>query len=183
MQEVVMAKADQGIHKTERGEEQPKDKSRAQEAHTTNPENSASHEGRPMDQWKYQIRFDVDDFATSEAISEKAPAFAPLFEVLARHRAVAKCQFVAFADYVRAAEEGGSENFPLYEWTKATIENPSKKEKYLKSFTVYVDDQEVYDGDIADGLESDLRSLPSGLIGRVTKYDTNPANNPQPPKR
>jgi hypothetical protein len=42
---MVMAKADQGIHKTEHGEEQPKDKSRAQEAHTTKPEKSVSHEG------------------------------------------------------------------------------------------------------------------------------------------
>ena len=136
-----------------------------------------------MAEWRYQVRFDVDDPATSEAIRQKAPAFAPLFEVLARHHAVAKCQFAAFEDYVATAEKQGTENYPLYEWTKATIENPSKKEKYLKSFTVYVDDQEVYDGKIADALEADLRSLPGGLIGRVSRYDTNPANNPQPPKR
>lgn len=136
-----------------------------------------------MGQWQYQIRFDVADIAASEAIRQKAVSFAHLFEVLARHCAVAKCQFVAFADYVSAAEEWGNEKYPLYEWTKATIENPLKKEKYLKSFTVYVDDQEVYDGAIADALEADLQSLARrGLIGRVTKYDTNPANSPQPPK-
>ena len=136
-----------------------------------------------MAEWRYQVRFDVDDPATSEAIRQKAPAFTLLFEALARHHAVVKCQFAAFADYVATAEKQGTENYPLYEWTKATIENPSKKEKYLKSFTVYVDDQEVYDGKIADALEADLRSLPGGLIGRVSRYDTNPANNPQPPKR
>lgn len=135
-----------------------------------------------MAQWQYQVRFDVGDMAASEAIRQKTPTFAPLFEVLARHRAVAKCQFVAFSDYVSTAEQHGIEKYPLYAWTKATIENPSKKEKYLKSFSVYVDGHEVYDGAIADALKSDLQSLPSGLIARVTKYDTNPANNPQPPK-
>ena len=95
-----------------------------------------------------------------------------------------KCQFDAFAEYVAAAEEQGVENYPLYQWTKATIENPAKKEKYLKSFTLYVDGQEVYGQDIADALEADLQSfVNSGLIARTSKYDTNPANNPQPPQR
>jgi hypothetical protein len=137
-------------------------------------------------QWQYQVRFDVDDSATAESIRRKAPnlALAQLFEILAGHRALAKCQFDAFAEYVAAAEEHDVESYPLYEWTKATIENPSKKEKYLKSFTVYVDGREVYDREIADAVEADLQPLASdGLIARISKYDTNPANNPQPPKR
>jgi hypothetical protein len=110
-------------------------------------------------------------------------ALAPLFVILAKHRASAKCQFDAFAEYVAAAEAQGVENYPLYQWTKATIENPAKREKYLKSFTVYVDEQEVYPNQIADALEADLQPLAtSGLIARISKYDTNPANNPQPPK-
>src|SRR5215475_6098229 len=81
------------------------------------------------------------------------------------------------------AEEYGVENYPLYEWTKTTIENPAKKEKYLKSFTLYVDGREVYAKEIADALAADLQPLArSGLITRLSKYDTNPANNPQPPK-
>jgi hypothetical protein len=84
-------------------------------------------------QWQYQVRFDVDDSATAESIRRKAPnlALAQLFEILAGHRALAKCQFDAFAEYVAAAEEHDVESYPLYEWTKATIENPSEKEKYL----------------------------------------------------
>jgi len=97
---------------------------------------------------------------------------------------VAKCQFDAFAEYVAAAEEQGVENYPLYQWTKATIANPAKKEKYLKSFTLYVDSQEVYAKEIADALEADLQPLAnSGLIARISKYDTNPANTPQPRQR
>jgi len=137
-------------------------------------------------QWQYQVRFDVSDPATAESIRRKLhePVSAHLFEILARHRAAPKCQFDAFAEYVAAAEEHGVESYPLYHWTKETIENPAKKEKYLKSFTVYVDDKEVYAKEIADALEADLQPLASGRpIARISKYDTNPANNPQPPAR
>lgn len=137
-------------------------------------------------QWQYQVRFDLNDSATAESIRKghRDPATAPLLEVLAEHRAVPRCQFDAFAEYVAAAEEHKIENYPLYQWTKATIENPAKKEKYLKSFTLYVNGQEVYAKEIADALEADLQPLvTSGVIKRISKYDTNPANNPQPPQR
>jgi hypothetical protein len=137
-------------------------------------------------QWLYQVRFDVNDSATAESIRRnlRDPALAPLFDILTNHRAAPKCQFDAFAEYVAAAQEHGAENYPLYQWTKATIENPAKKEKYLKSFTLYVRDEEVYAKEIADALEVDLQPLAtSGLITRISKYDTNPANNPQPPQR
>jgi len=137
-------------------------------------------------QWQYQVRFDVNDSATAESVRRKlcVPALAPLFDILAEQHAALKCQFDAFAEYVAAAEEHGVENYPLYQWTKATIENPAKKEKYLRSFTVYADDREVYAKEIADALEADLQPLAtSGLITRISKYDTNPANNPQSPQR
>jgi len=97
---------------------------------------------------------------------------------------VPKCQFDAFAEYVAAAEESGIESYPLYRWTKATIEEPAKKEKYSKSFTLYVDGREVYAREIADALEADLQPLArSGIINRISKFDTNPDNNPQPPNQ
>ena len=137
-------------------------------------------------QRQYQVRFDLNDSATTESARRKLrePALAPLIGVLAKHSAVLKCQFDAFAEYVAAAQEHGVENYPLYEWTKATIENPAKTEKYLKSFALYVDDREVYAKEIADALEADLQPLAtSGLITRISKYDTNTANNPQSPQR
>jgi hypothetical protein len=127
----------------------------------------------------------VSDSAKSESVRQRFDdaALAPLFVILAKHRASAKCQFDAFAEYVTAAEAQGPESYPLYQWTKATIEDPAKREKYLKSFTIYVDDRELYAKEIADALEADLQPLAtSGLIARISKYDTNPANNPQPPK-
>ncbi|MBV9533294.1 MAG: hypothetical protein JO283_20070 [Bradyrhizobium sp.] len=137
-------------------------------------------------QWQYQVRFNVEDSATAESLRRRRPdaGVAPLFDVLTMHRADLKCQYDSFAEYVAAAEEQGIEEYPLYQWTKATIEDPAKKEKYLKSFTLYVDGREVYAKEIADALEADLQALiTSGLITRISKYDTNPANNPQPPQR
>ena len=97
---------------------------------------------------------------------------------------MATCQFDAFAAYVEAAEAQGHGNEPLCRWTKETIEDPAKKEKYLKSFTLYLDGKEVYARAVAEALEAELRPLAeAGLIARLSKYDTNPANNPQPPQR
>jgi hypothetical protein len=137
------------------------------------------------DQWAYQIRIYLsDEFADMARRDPANPALRPLTDMLAQHRATMKCQFAAFADYVAEAEQRGTEDYPLYEWTKATIEDPAKKAKYLKSFTLYVDGNEVYAKAMADALESDLRPLVGGtLIERMSKHDTNPANNPQPPAR
>ena len=112
------------------------------------------------------------------------PVLELLAEILSKHRATIKCQFDAFADYVAEAEKHGTKGYPLYEWTKATIENPDKKAKHLKSFTLYVDGNEVYAKESADALESDLEPLVDGkMVTRLSKHDTNPANNPQPPER
>ena len=93
-----------------------------------------------------------------------------------------KSQYDAFADYVAEAEKQGIEEYPLYAWTKATIEDPVKQAKYIKAFTLYVEGQEVYAKPLADALEADLQPLlGSQVITRLSKHDTNPANNPQPP--
>ena len=137
------------------------------------------------DQWQYQLRIDLNDQAAGIARRDPAdPAIAPLPDILSKHHATLKCQFDAFADYVAEAERHGPESYPLHAWTKATIENPAKTAKYLKSFTLYVDGQEVYAKDKADALEQDLQPLVGGpLITRLARHDTNPANNPQPPAR
>jgi hypothetical protein len=137
------------------------------------------------EQWQYQLRIDLADAAAELARRDLGdPAMKPLSAILAKHRATMKSQYDAFAEYVAAAEEHGRDKFPLYAWTKATIDNPAKKAKYLKSFTLYVEGKEVYDKAAADALEAELRPLVGGaLITRLAKHDTNPANNPQPPAR
>ena len=136
-------------------------------------------------QWHYQLRIDLgEEFAEVARRDPNNPSIEPLANILIKHIATMKCQFDAFADYVAEAEKHGTKKYPLYEWTKATIENPVKKEKYLQSFTLYVDGNEVYAKEKADALESDLLPLVgSKLVTRMSKHDTNPANNPQPPAR
>jgi hypothetical protein len=136
-------------------------------------------------QWQYQVRVDLaGQYAELARRAPQSAPIKPLADILAKHRATILCQYDAFAGYVAEAEKHGTADYPLYEWTKATIENPAKKERYLKSFTIYVEGNEVYDKASADALEADLQLLAGGgLVTRVTKYDTNPANNPHPPRR
>ena len=137
------------------------------------------------DEWQYQLRLYLDD-TLSAAARENAdvPALAALSAVLRKHQAALKCQYDAFEAYVSDAERQGPEDYPLYAWTKATIEDPEKKAKYLKSFTLYVDGAEVYSKAKAEALEADLQPLVDGkAILRLSKHDTNPSNNPQIPER
>lgn len=137
------------------------------------------------EEWKYQLRIDLPAEVAKVARRDPAdPALQPLAAILARHQAVLKSQYDAFAGYVAEAEQNGVEKYPLYQWTKDTIEQPAKREKYQKSFTLYVGGDEVYSRERADALEADLRPLQGGpLITRLAKHDTNPANNPQMPAR
>lgn len=137
------------------------------------------------EQWRYQVRIDLGDELAQVARRDPAdPALGPLAGILAKHNVVMKSQYDAFAGYVAEAEQHGVNQYPLYKWTKATIEDPAKKAKYIKSFTLYVDGDEVYDKEKADALEAELRPLVDGeTITRLAKHDTNPANNPQPPAR
>ena len=132
--------------------------------------------------WQYQVRIRLaPDYAAMTRQDPANAALAPINALLEQHHAQIKCQFDAFADYVAQAERDGIEHYPLYRWTRETIENPAKKAKYLESFTLYVNGDEVYEKDLADALEADLRSLASEAITEIRKYDTNPAHNPQPP--
>ena len=135
--------------------------------------------------WQYQVRINLNEERAAIARQDASDAsLAPLGDILARHNATLKCQYDAFAGYCEAAENEGIEKYPLYQWTKDTIDDPVKKAKYLKAFTLYVEGDEVYDKEKADPLESDLVPLAeSGLLDALTKHDTNPANNPQPPKK
>jgi hypothetical protein len=92
-----------------------------------------------------------------------------------------KCQYHAFADYVKEAEAKGVETYPLYAWTKKTVDDPAKEAKYTKSFTIYVGGDEVYERSKADALEAELTPLVGGpIVVQMFRYDTDPAHNPHP---
>ena len=135
-------------------------------------------------QLQYQIRLYLSDKAAEMMRSGQSdPALRPLTEILAKHHAVLVSQFDAFADYVAQAEKQGPENFPLYKWTKATLNDPDKRAKHMKAFALRVSGSEVYAKEAADALETDLQPMIGGDIERMSKHDTNPATNlPVPPE-
>ena len=62
--------------------------------------------------------------------------------------------------------------------------NPEKKTKHLKSFAFYEGDNQVYSKELASSIEQRLKNLDGGNdIVEINLIDSNPANNPQPPKR
>ncbi len=137
------------------------------------------------DDLKFQLRLTLTEHCAERARRDPQDrSLASLTDILRRHHAALKCQFDAFAEYVREAEVNGVQNYPLYQWTKETIEDPAKEAKYTKSFTLYVGGDEVYAKDKADALEAELKPLVGGpIVAKMFRYDTDPAHNPQPPQR
>ena len=135
--------------------------------------------------WQYQLRVDLaEDAAEAARRGAEHPGLEPVRDILAAHDARLVCQYDAFAGYCAEAEEQGIEHYPLYAWTKAVIADPAKEAKYVKSFSIHVGGAEVYAREKADPLEAALKLLVgAGVVTRLARHDTNPANNPQPPKR
>jgi len=78
---------------------------------------------------KFQLRLTLsEEFAQVARNDPENPSISPLTDILSRHDAVMKCQFDAFAGYVSEAEANGIENYPLYEWTKKTVDDPAKRQ-------------------------------------------------------
>jgi hypothetical protein len=131
---------------------------------------------------KYQLRLTLGDpFAEVARNHPDDPSIAPLTQLLSRHDAALKCQYDAFADYVKEAEAKGVEAYPLYAFTKKTVDDPVKEAKYTKSFTLYVGGDEVYEKSKADALEAELKHLVGGpMVAQMFRYDTGPAHSPHP---
>ena len=92
----------------------------------------------------YQLRIDfnktvADDIRTL-GILQKLPK---LGNVLLKHNAILICQYDAFKGFVDECEQNNNIDFPLYKWTKDTINQKKKKEKYLKFFTIYIEDNQL----------------------------------------
>ncbi len=135
-------------------------------------------------EWQYQLRVDLaDDAAAAAQAGADHPGLRSLRRILAAHDAELICQYDAFAGYCAEAEARGVEHYPLYAWTKAVIDDPAKKAKYLKSFSIHVGGAEVYARESADALEAALAPLVgAGVVTRLAKHDTDPANSPQTPE-
>ena len=137
------------------------------------------------EEWQYQLRVDLaEDAAEAARRGAEHPGLGPVRDILAAHDARLVCQYDAFAGYCAEAEAQGVEHYPLYAWTKAVIADPAKQAKYQKSFSIHVGGAEVYAREQADPLEAALGPLVgAGVVTRLAKHDTNPANSPQMPEK
>ena len=132
----------------------------------------------------YQVRLDVTEDIAEEVRNKNYHKLNKNIDaILVKVDAELICQFDAFNNFVIECEKRNNTNNALYRWTKDTIENSLKKEKYLKSFTVYVNGEQLYKKKTADYLESEIKKLNEKKILKINKYNSDPKNNPQPPKK
>ena len=137
-----------------------------------------------MTDWLYQIRIKVSDKLSEDLRGMHELELSQAINRIANENGSrVVCTFDAFAEYCEEAEKNGIEHYELYHWTKSTIENPEKKSKHLKSFAFYEGDNQVYNKELAVFIQQSLKTLDSGNdILEINLIDSNPANNPQPPK-
>ena len=137
-----------------------------------------------MSDWLYQVRIRVSENLSESLRSGNHTNLAKkLYKISNDHGMALVCTFDAFKGYCDEAEENGIDEYSLYEWTKATIEDPEKKAKHLKSFAFYRGFEQIYEKELALSLEESLEKL--GInedLLEIKVIDSNPANNPQPPK-
>ena len=132
----------------------------------------------------YQIRLDLDESLAADIRKKKVIQILPTLDfVLKENSAILVCQFDAFNNFLKECEDDGNTNNPLYRWTQDTVQNENKKKKYLKSFTVYIEQSQLYEKVKADKIESEIKSLNIKKILKINKYNSDPKNNPQPPKK
>ena len=137
-----------------------------------------------MTDWLYQIRIKVSDKLSDDLRgTQELELSQAINEIANENGSRIVCTFNAFAEYCEEAEKNGIEHYELYHWTKSTIENPEKKSKHLKSFAFYEGDNQVYNKELAVSIQQSLKRLDNGTdILEINLIDSNPSNNPQPPK-
>ena len=132
----------------------------------------------------YQLRVDLEHDAAQELINTKnINSCKNLGNIIKEENGELVCQFLAFSKFVEECEQDNLTDSPLYKWTKDTIENKVKKEKYMKSFTIYIKNQQLYEKEVADRIENKIINLGCRCILKINKYNSDPKNNPQPPKK
>ena len=137
-----------------------------------------------MSDWLYQVRIRVSENLSESLRSGNHTDLAQKLDKISNdHGMSLVCTYDAFKGYCDEAEENGIDEYALYEWTKSTIENPDKKAKHLKSFAFYRGFEQIYEKELALSLEENLEKLGiSDELLEIKVIDSNPANNPQPPK-
>ena len=137
-----------------------------------------------MSKFLYQIRVDVTK-ALAEELKNKnySEDIADMVNNLRSKNAILVCQYDAFKGFLDECDNNNQQGTVLYKWTKDTVNDKEKKEKYKKSFTVYIGEEQLYKKELAEIILKDIKNVNNKSILKVRIIDSNPANNPQPPKK
>ena len=135
--------------------------------------------------WLYQVRIKLPQDLADDLRSDSNLDISRKINVIARkHQTRPVCTLDGFLDYVKEAEQNDIEEYPLYHWTKSVVDDPQKKIKHSKSFAFYFGDEQIYEKQRAQSLYNDLLELnDENKIEEIKIIDSNPRNNPQPPKK
>ena len=136
-------------------------------------------------EWLYQVRIKLNQSFADDLRSDSNLNLSKEINKIARnHRTRPVCTLDGFLDYVKEAEKNDIEEYPLYHWTKSVVDDPQKKIKHSKSFAFYFGDEQIYEKQRAQSLYNDLLELnDENKIEEIKIIDSNPRNNPQPPKK
>lgn len=137
------------------------------------------------DTLKYQIRlYLTDEFAAVARADARDPSLKAVNDVLDQYGLKMVNQYDALVGFCEEAEANNDTDNGLYRWTKDLV-GQERAQAYKKHFTLYaLNNDQVYDQAIADGVEAELLPLVGqGIIGKVSKYNNDPAQNPQAPER
>jgi hypothetical protein len=137
-----------------------------------------------MSNWLYQVRLKLSKELSNALRTNQPSTRADQIRTIAsNYNMNIVCTFDAFQEYCNEAERNGIESYPLYEWTKEVTNDPAKRQKHLKSFAFYKGLDQIYEKQIAVKIHEEIDAIRDDLdILEVRLIDSNPANNPQPPK-
>ena len=136
-------------------------------------------------EWLYQVRITLNQsFADDLRSGRNLDLSKEINKIAKNHKTRPVCTLDGFLDYVKEAEKNDIEEYPLYHWTKSVVDDPQKKIKHSKSFAFYFGDEQIYEKQRAQSLYNDLLELnDENKIEEIKIIDSNPRNNPQPPKK
>ena len=134
--------------------------------------------------WLYQVRIKLPkDLADDLRNYSKLDISKKINKIARKYQTRPVCTLDGFLDYVKEAEKNDIKDYPLYHWTKSVVQDPDKQIKHSKSFAFYFGDEQIYEKKRAVSLYNDLVQFNNeNNIEEIKMIDSNPENNPQPPK-
>ena len=135
-------------------------------------------------EWLYQVRIKLpQDLADDLRSDSNLDISEGINKIARKHQTRPVCTLDGFLDYVKEAERNNIKDYPLYHWTKSVVQDPDKQIKHSKSFAFYFGDEQIYKKELAVSLYNDLVEFnDENKIEEIKMIDSNPRNNPQPPK-